>query len=68
MVLVKITTLFTALWLGVAAKLLAERDVAVTADMLPSALLPIITVAVLVHAARRLGRRDHGWLRERLWA
>jgi hypothetical protein len=67
-VLVKITTLFTALWLGVAAKLVAGRDVTFTPDMVPSALLPMVTVAVLVHAARRLGRPDHGWLRERLWA
>jgi hypothetical protein len=66
-VLVKVTTLFTALWLGVAAKLLEGRDVPFTADMVPSAVLPVVTVAVLVHAARRLGRPDHGWLRERLW-
>jgi hypothetical protein len=35
--------------------------------MVPSALLPLVTVAVLVHAARRLGRPEHGWLRDRLW-
>jgi hypothetical protein len=66
-VLVKVTTLFTALWLGVGAQLLAGRHVAFTADMVPSALLPLVTVAVLVHAARRLGRPEHGWLRDRLW-
>jgi hypothetical protein len=67
-VLVKVTTLFTALWLGVAAELLAGRHVGFTPDMVPSALLPVVTVAVLVHGARRLGRPEHGWLRERLWA
>jgi hypothetical protein len=66
-VLVKVTTLFTALWLGVGAQLLAGRHVAFTADMVPSALLPLVTVAVLVHGARRLGRPEHGWLRDRLW-
>jgi hypothetical protein len=67
-VLVKVTTLFTALWLGVAAQVLSGRHVPFTADMVPSALLPVVTVAVLVHAAGRLGSPEDGWLHDRLWA
>lgn len=67
-VLVKITTLFTALWLGVVAQLLAGEHVAFTPDMGPSAVLPIVTVVVSTRAVRRLGRPASGWLHTQLWA
>jgi hypothetical protein len=66
-VLVKITTLFTALWLGVLAQLLAGEDVPFTADMVPSALLLVVTVTVVVRSAWRLDRPTEGWLRAELW-
>lgn len=66
-VLVKITTLFTALWLGVLAQALAGEHVTFTPDMAPSAVLPLVTVVVLTRAARRLGRPTHGWLHAELW-
>jgi hypothetical protein len=66
-VLVKVTTLFTALWLGVVAQLLAGRHVPLTPDMVPSAILPVVTIAVLARSARRLGRPEDGWLRTELW-
>ncbi len=66
-VLVKITTLFTALWLGVVAQVLAGGPVAFTPDMVPSAVLPLVAVVVLTRAARRLGRPTNGWLHAELW-
>lgn len=66
-VLVKITTLFTALWLGVLAQLLTGQDVAFTPDMVPSAVLPIVTVVVLARAVRRLGLPASDWLHSQLW-
>ncbi len=66
-VLVKITTLFAALWLGVLAQVLAGVHVALTPDMVPSAVLPLVTVVVLARAARRLGRPASGWLHVQLW-
>ena len=62
-VLVKITTLFTALWLGVLTQLAVDQHVPFTADMVPSALLPVVTIVVLMSAARHLGRPDDGWIR-----
>jgi hypothetical protein len=41
-VLVKVIALFTALWIGVAAELLAGRHVGFTPDMVPGALLPVL--------------------------
>jgi hypothetical protein len=67
-VLVKVTTLFTALWLGVVAQLLDGREVPFTADMVPSAVLPVVTVTVLLRWSRRVPRRRGGWVREQLWA
>jgi hypothetical protein len=66
-VLVKITTLFTALWLGVLAQLLAGEHVPFTADMVPSALLLVVTVTVIARSVRRLERPADGWLRSQLW-
>ena len=66
-VLVKITTLFTALWLGVLAQALAGEHIALTPDMVPSAALPLVTVVVLARAGRRLGRPAIGWLHTQLW-
>jgi hypothetical protein len=66
-VLVKITTLFTALWLGVLTQVAVGQHVPVTADMLPSAVLPLVTIVVLVAAARHLRRPDDGWLRDQIW-
>jgi hypothetical protein len=66
-VLVKITTLFTALWLGVLAQLAVGQHVPFTADMVPSAVLPVVTIVVLVRAARHLGRSDDGWIRDEIW-
>jgi hypothetical protein len=67
-VLVKVTTLFTALWLGVGARLLDGGHVAFTPDMVPSAVLPVVTVTVLVRWSRRLPPVRDPWLRDRLWA
>ena len=66
-VLVKITTLFTALWLGIVTQVLAGRHVPFTADMVPSAVLPVVTITVLVRAVQNLGRPEDGWLRDELW-
>ena len=66
-VLVKITTLFTALWLGVLAQVVAGESVALTPDMVPSAVLPVVTVIVLLRAVRRLGDPPDGWLHAQLW-
>ena len=66
-VLVKITTLFTALWLGVLAQVLAGNQVALTPDMVPSAVLPFVTIVVLARGVRRLGRPADGWLHAELW-
>jgi hypothetical protein len=41
-VLVKVTAVFTALWIGVAAELPAGRHVGFTPDMVPGALLPVL--------------------------
>jgi len=67
-VLVKVLTLFTALWLGVAAQPLAGGHVSPTSDMVPSALLLLVTAAVLVHGRRVLAQPAANWLRTRLWA
>ena len=66
-VLVKVTTLFTALWLGVAAHVLDGRAVAFTPDMVPSALLPVVTVTVLARWSRRLPPVEDRWLRDQVW-
>ena len=66
-VLVKVVTLFTALWLGVLVSLLAGEHVAFTADMVPSAVLLVVVAVVLVRSLRRLGRPAPGWLRATLW-
>jgi hypothetical protein len=66
-VLVKITTLFTALWLGVVAQMLAGRHVRFTPDMVPSAVLPVVSIFVVVRAVQTLGRPEGGWLRDELW-
>jgi hypothetical protein len=65
--LVKITTLFTALWLGVLAQLLAGEEVPFTADMVPSALLLIVTATVLARWWHRLEQPIGGWLHPTLW-
>jgi hypothetical protein len=67
-VLVKVTTLFVALWAGVAVKLMAGRDMPLTADMVPSALLPVVTALLLVRAARRVRSSPPGWLRATTWS
>lgn len=67
-VLVKVLTLFTALWLGVAAQPLAGGHVSMTSDMAPSAVLLLVTAAVLVHGRRVLAEPGPSWLRTRLWA
>lgn len=66
-VLVKVVTLFTALWLGVLVSVLSGQDVPLTADMGPSAVLLVVLVVALVRWLRGLGRPDPGWLRVRLW-
>jgi hypothetical protein len=66
-VLVKVLTLFTALWLGVAAQPLAGGHVSMTSDMVPSALLLLVTAAALVHGRRALSPPEPRWLRTRLW-
>jgi len=65
-VLVKVLTLFTALWLGVAAQALAGGHVRMTSDMVPSALLLVVTAAVLVHGRQVLATPAPRWLRTRL--
>jgi len=66
-VLVKITTLFTSLWLGTGAQVLAGRHVAFTPDMVPGALLLIGGVILLLVGSRRLEPPRDGWLRPELW-
>lgn len=66
-VLVKVSTLFTALWLGVAARRLDGLPVPFTPDMVPSALLLGVCLVVLVRGYRRLRPVPDGWLRPRLW-
>lgn len=66
-VLVKVVTLFTALWLGVLVSALAGEHVAFTPDMVPSAVLLVVLVVVLARGLRRLGRPAAGWLRVTLW-
>jgi len=66
-VLVKVITLFSALWLAVLARLGAGLSVPLTADLVPSAVLPVVCLVVLMRAGRRLGRPDPGWLRPQLW-
>ena len=66
-VLVKVLTLFTALWLGVLAGLVSGEHVGFTVDMVPSALLLLVTLTALVRWHRRAGRPGSGWLRVRLW-
>jgi hypothetical protein len=66
-VLVKVVTLFSALWLAVLAKLAAGMSVPLTPDMVPSAVLPVVCLLVLAHARKRLGRPRPGWLRPHLW-
>jgi hypothetical protein len=67
-VLVKVTTLFTGLWLGVAAQLLDGREVPFTPDMVPSAVLPLVTLSVLLRWSSRVPHDGGPWARERLWA
>jgi hypothetical protein len=66
-VLVKVSTLFAALWAGVAAQLLAGRDVPFTADMVPSAVLPVVTALLLLRASRRVVDPPPDWLRSTTW-
>ena len=66
-VLVKVLTLFTALWLGVLAALVGGEHVGFTADMVPSAVLLLVTATALVTWHRRAARPGSGWLRVRLW-
>jgi hypothetical protein len=66
-VLVKILTLFTALWLGVLAALASGERVSFTVDMVPSAVLLLVTLTALARWHRQTGRPEDGWLRVRLW-
>jgi hypothetical protein len=66
-VLVKIATLFTALWLGVLVTLVSGAHVGFTPDMLPGAVLLLVTLAALVTWHRQASRPEHAWLRVRLW-
>jgi hypothetical protein len=66
-VLVKVVTLFTALWLGVLVSLVAGEAVPFTPDMVPSAVLLVVLLAALVRDLRRLGQPAPGWLRVALW-
>ena len=66
-VLVKIATLFTALWLGVVARQLSGEDVAFTPDMVPSAALLIVSLLVLYRASRQLKAPLPGWLHDQIW-
>src|SRR3954452_25500593 len=65
-VLVKVVTLFSALWLAVGARVGAGMSAPLSADLVPSALLPVVCVVVLVLACRRLGRPSPRWLRPHL--
>ncbi len=43
------------------------QHVPFTADMVPSGVLPVVTIVVLVSAARHLGRPDNDWIRDQFW-
>lgn len=66
-VLVKVTTLFTVLWVGAAAFPLAGLVFVVTPDMLAGGVLLVVSAVVLVRGSRRTGDPDPGWLRPTLW-
>lgn len=66
-VLVKVSTLFLALWLGVVARVLDGEAVPFTADLVPSAVLPVVSITLLVRWAR-LSSPAQAWWRPTLWS
>jgi hypothetical protein len=66
-VLVKISTLFTALWLGLGAQLIAGSGISFTLDMVPGAALLIFSIAVVSRGAAILRDPPTPWIRPTLW-
>lgn len=66
-VLVKVITLFTVLWVGSAALPLAGQAFALTPDLLAGAVLVVVSAVVLGAASSRTGTPEAGWLRPTLW-
>jgi hypothetical protein len=66
-VLVKISTLFSALWLGVLVQSIAGSGASFTPDMIPGAALLIFSIAVVRHGAQLLRDPPTPWIRSTLW-
>jgi hypothetical protein len=67
MVLVKISTLFTALWLGVLVQSIAGSGTSFTPDMIPGGALLIFSIAVVRRGAQLLRNPPMPWIRSALW-
>jgi hypothetical protein len=66
-VLVKITTLFSALWLGVLVQSVAGSGTSFTLDMIPGSALLVFSIAVVRRGAQLLGDPPTPWIRPTLW-
>lgn len=65
--LIKIVTLFAALWAGVAAGLLKDGSVTLHPDAGPSALLLVLSVALVGKWLRSLAPHENAYVRATLW-
>lgn len=65
--LIKIVTLFTALWAGTVAVLLTDTDFELAADAGPSLVLLIVSVWLVVRWLRALSPGRAGFLRPSFW-
>jgi hypothetical protein len=65
--MIKIVTLFTALWAGVLAQALTDSDVKLGPDAAPSLLLLLASTWLSVRWTRQLAPDDHAFLRPSLW-
>jgi hypothetical protein len=66
-VLVKVITLFTVLWVGAATLPLAGMSFAATPDLLVGAVLIAVSAVILGRASSRTGNPEPGWMRPTLW-
>jgi hypothetical protein len=65
--LIKIVTLFAALWTGVVAAFIDDGHVALDADAAPSLLLLLISVVVVGKWLRCMSPDEGSYVRSNLW-
>jgi hypothetical protein len=66
-VIVKVTTLFLVLWAGTLVAAAGDSWPGWTADLVPSAVLPMVGLGLIARGRRRLREPAPGWLRVSPW-